>query len=155
MNALKRENYQRNAITRGLSKANPDDLVLISDADEIPNLTNLDVEKISNEIILFKQNFYYYKFNLKLKDIPWLGTKACKYKLLKSPLYKTVKSGFSGTTPNLYSHQAIKKSGGCNVKLFIEDYSLVLGLSLYGNFCFIDLITSPDLMPASSAGLSI
>ena len=85
MNALKRENYQRNAITRGLSKANPDDLVLISDADEIPNLTNLDVEKISNEIILFKQNFYYYKFNLKLEDMPWFGSKACKYKVLKSP----------------------------------------------------------------------
>ena len=85
MNALRRENYQRNGIARGLTKANPDDLVLISDADEIPNLTNLDLEKINNEIILFKQNFYYYKFNLKLKDIPWLGTKACKYKLLKSP----------------------------------------------------------------------
>ena len=85
MNALRRENYQRNGIARGLTKANPDDLILISDVDEIPNLNNLSIDKINNEIILFKQNFYYYKFNLKLEDMPWLGTKACKYKFLKSP----------------------------------------------------------------------
>ena len=85
MNALKRENFQRNEITRGLIEANQDDLILISDVDEIPNLFNLDFNKINNEIILFKQNFYYYKFNLKLEDVLWLGTKACKYKNLKSP----------------------------------------------------------------------
>ena len=85
MNALKRENYQRNGITIGLKEASPDDLILISDVDEIPNLSNLELENINNEIILFKQNFYYYKFNLKLEDMPWLGTKACKYKELKSP----------------------------------------------------------------------
>ena len=85
MNALKRENFQRNEITKGLIEANQDDLILISDVDEIPNLSNLDFNKINNEIILFKQNFYYYKFNLKLEDVPWLGTKACKYKNLKSP----------------------------------------------------------------------
>tara|TARA_B100002051_G_C16643919_1_gene590147 strand:+ start:207 stop:1076 length:870 start_codon:yes stop_codon:yes gene_type:complete len=85
MNALKRENYQRNGITNGLKEASPDDLILISDVDEIPNLSNLELENINNEIILFKQNFYYYKFNLKLEDMPWLGTKACKFKKLKSP----------------------------------------------------------------------
>ena len=85
MNALKRENYQRNGISKGLTKSNPDDLILISDVDEIPDLSSLDTDKIDNEIILFKQNFYYYKFNLKLENMPWLGTKACKYKNLKSP----------------------------------------------------------------------
>ena len=65
MNALKRENYQRNGITNGLKEASPNDLILISDVDEIPNLSNLELENINNEIILFKQNFYYYKFNLK------------------------------------------------------------------------------------------
>ncbi len=85
MNALKRENYQRNGIKKGLTNANPDDLILISDVDEIPNLSNIDINKVNNDIILFKQNFYYYKFNLKLEDMPWLGTKGCKYKNLKSP----------------------------------------------------------------------
>ena len=85
MNALKRENFQRNAISKGLKKVNPDDLILISDVDEIPDLSNLNLENINDEIILFKQNFYYYKFNLMLEDLPWLGTKACKHKMLKSP----------------------------------------------------------------------
>jgi len=85
MNALKRENFQRNAITKGLKEINPDDLILISDVDEIPDLSNLNLNNINDEIILFKQNFYYYKFNLKLENLPWLGTKACKYKILKSP----------------------------------------------------------------------
>ena len=85
MNALKRENFQRNEITKGLIEANQDDLILISDVDEIPNLSNLDLNKINNEIILFKQNFYYYKLNLILENMPWLGTKACKYKIFKSP----------------------------------------------------------------------
>ena len=40
MNALKRENYQRNGITNGLKEASPDVLILISDVDEIPNLSN-------------------------------------------------------------------------------------------------------------------
>ena len=85
MNALKRENYQRNGINKGLSNAKPDDLILVSDVDEIPNLSNLDINEINDNIILFKQNFYYYKFNLKLEDMTWLGTKGCKYKNLKSP----------------------------------------------------------------------
>ena len=42
MNALKRENFQRNKITKGLIKANPEDLILISDVDEIPNLEKID-----------------------------------------------------------------------------------------------------------------
>ena len=85
MNALKRENFQRNGITKGLKMANKEDLIIISDVDEIPNLSILNIEKIKNEIILFKQNFYYYKFNLKLENMPWYGSKACRYKNLKSP----------------------------------------------------------------------
>ena len=57
LNALKRENFQRNAIVRGLSDANAEDLILISDVDEIPNLDNFKFNTIKNEIILFKQNF--------------------------------------------------------------------------------------------------
>ncbi len=85
MNALKRENFQRNGIKKGLTNAEPGDLILVSDVDEIPNLLNLDINEINDNIILFKQNFYYYKFNLKLEDMPWFGTKGCKYKNLKSP----------------------------------------------------------------------
>ena len=84
-NAGKRENSQRNFILNGLAEADNEDLVLISDVDEIPNLQNLDFSKINKKIIMFKQEMFYYKFNLKLPNFSWIGTKACKKKNLKSP----------------------------------------------------------------------
>ncbi|MFL2889587.1 MAG: hypothetical protein ACJZ4O_01920 [Pelagibacteraceae bacterium] len=85
LNALKRENLQRNTISKGLEEASDEDLVIVSDVDEIPNLENINLEKIKNKIILFKQKFYYYKFNLKLDLFEWYGSKACKKKNLISP----------------------------------------------------------------------
>ena len=84
-NAAYRENGQRDFITKGLNNAEDDDLILISDVDEIPNLENLKIKNINHEKILFKQDMFYYKFNLKLPNLVWCGTKGCKKKYLKSP----------------------------------------------------------------------
>ncbi len=85
LNSSLRENGQRNFIFNGLQKAQNNDLILISDVDEIPNLKNLDPNKINEKIIMFKQDMFYYKFNLKLPSFVWTGTKGCKRKDLKSP----------------------------------------------------------------------
>jgi len=85
LNALYRENGQRNFIINGLNEAKNDDMILISDLDEIPNLENLDLYKINQKIILFKQDMFYYKFNLNLPNLIWTGTKGCKKKYLKTP----------------------------------------------------------------------
>ena len=85
LNAAYRENGQRDYIANGLNIANDDDLILISDVDEIPNLEKINIKKIGSEIMLFKQNMFYYKFNLKLPNLIWSGTKGCKKKYLKSP----------------------------------------------------------------------
>jgi len=85
LNAAFRENGQRNYILKGLEFANEKDLILISDVDEIPNLEKIDWNTINDQIILFKQDMFYYKLNLKLPDLIWSGTKACKKKYLKSP----------------------------------------------------------------------
>ena len=85
MNALYRENAQRNFILEGLKDADNDDLILISDVDEIPKLSSLSLDKIRDEIILFKQDMFYYKFNLVLPNFKWTGTKAVKKRKLKSP----------------------------------------------------------------------
>ena len=84
-NAAYRENGQRNLIKKGLSKATNEDLILISDVDEIPNLSDLHLQEINEKIILFKQNMFYYKFNLHLPNLIWTGTKACKKKYLINP----------------------------------------------------------------------
>ena len=85
MNAIYRENGQRNYISTGLKNAEDNDLVLISDVDEIPNLKNLNFNALKEKIIIFKQDMFYYKLNLKLPNIIWSGTKACKKKDLLSP----------------------------------------------------------------------
>ena len=84
-NAIHRENGQRNFILNGLKEAENEDLILISDVDEIPNLENLELKKIDQKIILFRQDMFYYKFNLRLPNLIWTGTKACKKKYLKTP----------------------------------------------------------------------
>jgi beta-1,4-mannosyl-glycoprotein beta-1,4-N-acetylglucosaminyltransferase len=85
LNAAHRENGQRNFIDEGLKKANNEDIILISDVDEIPNLESIDFKLITEKLILFKQDMFYYKFNLKIPNLVWTGTKACKKKNLKSP----------------------------------------------------------------------
>ena len=85
LNAAYRENGQRNYIQKGLVNAKHDDFILISDVDEIPNLSKLNFVKIKEKIILFKQDMFYYKFNLHLPNLIWTGTKGCKKKHLISP----------------------------------------------------------------------
>jgi len=85
LNALKRENLQRDTIFNGLNNADSNDWIIISDLDEIPDLTKLNFNKIKNKIIFFKQKVFYYKLNLELKTLRWIGTKACRKKHLKSP----------------------------------------------------------------------
>ena len=84
-NAWKRENLQRNQIRKGLIDANKEDWIIISDLDEIPNLPEINLKNIENYLIFFKQHMMYYKFNLKLEDYIWVGSKACKMKNLESP----------------------------------------------------------------------
>jgi beta-1,4-mannosyl-glycoprotein beta-1,4-N-acetylglucosaminyltransferase len=85
MNALRRENFQRNAINQGLADADDNDWIIISDLDEIPDLSTINFNLINKKIIFFKQKVFYYKFNLELKTLRWIGSKACKKKYLKSP----------------------------------------------------------------------
>ncbi len=85
MNALYRENSQRNYIIKGLINANKDDFIMVSDVDEIPKIENINFSKIDEKIILFKQDMFYYKFNLAIPKFKWTGTKACKFKNLINP----------------------------------------------------------------------
>ena len=84
INALKRIEKQRNEIKFFLNSKNENDWVIYSDSDEIPNLTDINFSKIKNKVVLFKQNIFFYKFNLALPSLDWFGSKACKIKDLQS-----------------------------------------------------------------------
>ena len=64
INGNLREFYQRNSIMKGLASANDNDLILISDVDEIPNLESINFDLIEDNPYLFKQIFCCYKLNL-------------------------------------------------------------------------------------------
>jgi beta-1,4-mannosyl-glycoprotein beta-1,4-N-acetylglucosaminyltransferase len=84
VNGNLREFYQRNSIINGLSDAKEEDLIIISDVDEIPNLENIDFDKITYDPYLFNQIFCCYKFNL-FSKMRWCGSRMIRKKKLISP----------------------------------------------------------------------
>jgi len=83
LNSLKRIEQSYNYMTKGIKDASNDDLIMLSDNDEIPDLSKLNLDKIQNNFVIFEQLFFYYKFNLLYDRMSWYGTKACKKKKLK------------------------------------------------------------------------
>ena len=84
-----REIYQRESIFYGLLDCNDDDLIIVSDLDEIPNLGGVSSFNF-NDVFDFKQNTYYYYFNL-LKEKNWSGSKLISWENLKSTSTNSVR----------------------------------------------------------------
>ena len=83
-NSIVRISHQRDYIRNALENFSSNDFVLHSDNDEIPNLSNLNFQKLNEKILIFKQKLFYFKFNLQLPSVDWFGTKGCRVKDLKS-----------------------------------------------------------------------
>jgi len=93
LNGYARDNHQRNRLVDGIVEAEDNDIILVSDLDEIPNLKNVNFSNIKNKIIQFKQKMFYYKLNLYFPKLDWFGSKACKKKNLISPQWlRNIKS---------------------------------------------------------------
>ena len=81
-----RDQYQRNSLSRGLVDCDEDDLVMISDLDEIPDPNKIKFFKRKMRYAVFKQMHFYYKINLQSQINPfWFGSRICVRKYLKSP----------------------------------------------------------------------
>ena len=79
------EQHQRNSIMKGLRNAADDDLIILSDVDEIPNLNKLN-KFDRNKYGVFSQKMFMYKLNLlNIKENNWHGSKICLKKNFKSP----------------------------------------------------------------------
>ena len=70
-NPYKRENFQRNAISRGLIDSNDEDLIIISDLDEIPDPKKIKSFEKKMRYAVFKQLHFYYKLNLQSQRNLW------------------------------------------------------------------------------------
>ena len=79
------EQHQRNSLIEGIKDASPDDLIILSDSDEIPDLSKLSLIKNNKKFIAFSQKMFMYKLNLQnLKESGWIGSRITKKKYLKS-----------------------------------------------------------------------
>jgi len=79
---------QMEYLFKGIKKAEPEDLIIFSDEDEIPNPSSIKNFKYDDfKFGIFLQNMYYYKLNLLSVDEGngnWPGSRICKKKYLKS-----------------------------------------------------------------------
>ena len=85
-----REHHQRNRIPAALDDLeryyglNEEDVILVSDVDEVPNLRSLRLNLLSprhaKHINVFHQRFFYYNFSCEDKD-GWKGTMSFPYEM--------------------------------------------------------------------------
>ncbi len=84
INSIKRIELSYDYMMSEIKEVLDNDLIILSDNDEIPNLNSTQFKKNNSDIYIFKQLFFYYKFNLLYDRMYWFGSKACKKKKLKS-----------------------------------------------------------------------
>ena len=81
-----RDQFQRNSLERGYKEYDDNDLIMISDIDEIPDPKKLEEFDIKNRYACFLQKNFQSKINLlNITDGEWPGTKICQKKNLVSP----------------------------------------------------------------------
>lgn len=83
---FQREVFQRDSIVNGLlGRAEPDDLILISDLDEIPNpdaVRKVVASFVPGNIYNFCQKWFMYYLNVRCEK-EWFGTRICNFSTLE------------------------------------------------------------------------
>ena len=78
-----REKYQRECILRGLDGIPSDAIVMISDVDEIPDMSMFKWEHLPHRVISLHMWMYMYNFNFLFTGEPWIGTVVTTAELVK------------------------------------------------------------------------
>ena len=79
------EQHQRNYLINGLKDASPEDLIILSDSDEIPDLSKIKNINKNKKFIAFSQKMFMYKLNLlNVEESGWIGSKITKKKNISS-----------------------------------------------------------------------
>lgn len=77
----RREAFQRNALDRALSECSDDDIVMISDADEIPRASCVREYRVDQGVMSFQQWLSYYWLNC--RDGWWFGSRIMPFGLFR------------------------------------------------------------------------
>ena len=79
------EQHQRNFLIEGIKDASPEDMIILSDSDEIPDLTKITSIDKNKKYIAFSQKMFMYKLNLQnIDESNWIGSKITKKKYISS-----------------------------------------------------------------------
>jgi len=79
------EQHQRNSLINGLKKADDEDLIILSDSDEIPDLNKINQIKPKTKYAAFSQMMFMYKLNLQnIDESNWMGSRITKKKNITS-----------------------------------------------------------------------
>ena len=77
-----RERFQRDGIMRGLADCRDNDIIIISDCDEVPNPRAIQSYNGSNDVRAFDMELYYYDMHTKAVD-RWKEAKIAPYRKVK------------------------------------------------------------------------
>ena len=141
LNSLKRVEQSYDYMAKSLNDAEDNDLIILSDNDEIPNLNSKQFLNSKKNIFIFEQLFFYYKFNLHYDLMNWFGSKACrKKKLMSMPWLRNLKNKqypfwrfdtlFSKTK---YNNLEIIKDGGWHFTNLMTAEKLYEKMSNFGH----------------------
>jgi beta-1,4-mannosyl-glycoprotein beta-1,4-N-acetylglucosaminyltransferase len=91
-----RENFQRNQIKTALMQLDLSDrdIVLISDVDEIPDLSNLNLNQIvpSDDFITCEQRWFNWSFDWEFENKFWPGTQITKWSYLNKTTPQNIRN---------------------------------------------------------------
>ena len=134
-----REEYQRNQIMRGLHDAKDEDLIVISDNDEIPNLKNLSKVNFKRYAV-FNQKFYKYKINLLSENqTPYQGSRIIRKKYLKNNItpqwlrYQYTKRIKFWQIHRHFTNPTIIEDGGWHFSFVISPEKISYKMKAYGH----------------------
>ncbi len=113
----RREMTQRNAILHGVKDCAPDDVILISDCDEIPRPHLVPKYLDDGMIITYLQKLYYYNFNTYAPDRVWPGTRICRVSDARALSPHVIRNGL-GQPDNIYPIHRHINDGGWHYSYF-------------------------------------
>lgn len=101
-----REHYQRNAIRFGLDKAEPDDIIIISDADEIVNSNIINQLKLVETPARLDVKQYFWNYNWQVPQHCNQGARpiAARFKDLEAQSCQELRAGTWYTIPDAGWH---------------------------------------------------
>lgn len=103
------ENYQRNQIFQALTECKPEDIIMISDADEIPKPEIISKIHFRDEVYCLVQDQYFFFYNYRdVHHLFWIGgTKVLQYSVIQQNRLDEKRVRYNDQTFPAYLNQGI------------------------------------------------